>query len=92
MLCAPHAALTRNHFTRVWQQAGGSSGSEPARDFARLMFLRAVLTWLVEHMFDPRHPLYAQTRARWGGLDVPLPFVPGIAPLYEFRVFRDNVA
>lgn len=92
MLCAPQAALTRNHFTRIWQQAGGTSGSEAAREHSRLMFLRAVLTWLVEHMFDPRHALYAKTRARWGGPDAPLPFVPGFAPLYDYRVPRDNAA
>jgi hypothetical protein len=88
VLCAPQTALTRSHFSQLFRDAGGTSESE--EDYSRLMFIRAVLAWLAEHMFDLKDPFYKQTRASWPG-DT-LPFIPGITPMIPYRAPRDNVA
>ena len=67
MLCAPSQVLTVGHFKRLFDRAGGQSEDPLERDHTRLMYLRAVLSWIARLMFNPSDPNYKNTMQRWKG-------------------------
>lgn len=78
-VCVPRHVLTREHFARLFDRASGTrrdaSMSQNLQAYARLMYLRAVLTWIAERMFDPRtnSRRWNELIARWWTGPKPLP-------------------
>lgn len=66
VLCASSLVLTRGHFLRLVEAAGGESDDEEVRAHSRLMFLRATLGWIAEGMrllpTDTEHVLFQPVR------------------------------
>lgn len=54
VICTKHLSLTRNHFLRMYDRAGGSHESASEQRYARLMYVRSVLTWIWDHIAASR--------------------------------------
>lgn len=90
VLCAQEHVLSRDHFVRLYKRAGGGYINEQSRAYSRLMFLRATMSWIAEHMFDPNDRLYKTTIENWEGNAV---FSSDNKQMDNFIVYRgDNIA
>jgi hypothetical protein len=85
VVCAPDRALSRDHFARLHARAGGDDPDPRERDYARLQFLRALLTWMTRRMFDRRDPHYAELVRDWDG---PRVFADGVVDMIPYVVRR----
>ena len=65
IMCTKKLFFSRGHFHRLYERAGGTSPSRQERDYTRLMFLRHVLTWITDRMFDPSDAIHAFTIKHW---------------------------
>ena len=46
--------MQNNHFQRLYNNAAGTFTNSAEREYSRLMYLRAVLTWISRKMFKKR--------------------------------------
>lgn len=83
VLCSKDLFLQRDHFARLFAHSGGTHSDERERDYARIMHLRHVQTWVVDQMFRKDDELYAETVARWDGAH---PYVPEETTRIEWAV------
>jgi hypothetical protein len=50
VICAPRSFLRKNHFKRLWEEAGGKGLDEENRRYSRLLYVRMVLSWIASQM------------------------------------------
>lgn len=51
ILCSGTLVLRNDHFTRLYTDAGGGFEEEEKRNYCRLIFMRATMTWIAKRMF-----------------------------------------
>lgn len=75
LVCSPGGFERSGHFRRMQKRATRGDTGRRGR-YAQLIYVRAVMTWIVRHMFDPSHPMYSSVVNAWHG---PRPFDPRTA-------------
>ena len=67
VMCTKKLFLSRGHYYRMYSRSGGESKSKREQQYKRLLYLRHVMSWISDNMFNPKDSMFEKNMANWRG-------------------------